>query len=400
MSPSIYAPVHAAHSLPTPTCSPAPDESKRILRQSADNELYAGLSAEEKARVAVMHSLSNSPEMLLSQLPVLSILGFGSNGCVLAATDQTSGPSTKKVAIKVIYKARVDSRVCSNETPAEIAILRQLSSKYPTSSILRYITDWEDSHHFYLVTEIFGSNWLAVTSQKDRPQEDTLLPLVFNSFHNGITIPHHLEIHSGSADMWAWSYAHRMHLFHTEGHSMLPLHPIRLLLQKIAHSLSLVHREGFYHGDVKIENILVEACSSGTGPAIRLADFGHARPAVTREGCLRYGTHAIAAPEFLRDSPYAPVQLDGRACDVFALGMVFYALLNEDGKLPPVVQRVHEGAVGYRGLLTADDGRYPIPQVPDLDAIGLDLLQGMLRVDPVQRLRIDEILTHAWFAMH
>ncbi|KAI8609686.1 kinase-like domain-containing protein [Chytriomyces sp. MP71] len=379
---------------PVPSC-----DSKTIADPSfgyTGPGLYTGLSSEDKARVAVMQSFANSPDYFLRRFMPRRVLGYGSNGVCIAAIDLQS-PSQTPVAIKVIYKAHAG--LTAKEIPAEVAILEDLSAACPNASIVQYRTHWSDTYHHYLVTELFGSNWLALCPNHHL-QTGELEPIIFTTLHNGTTTLHTLPIQPGSADMWAWMYAHRIHLHRTEHHTLLPLAPVRVLLREIAHGLAQLHARGYYHGDVKVENVLVQSAHASrcgaSGPFIRLADFGHAG----RLGAIQeYGTRAIAVPEFLADAPFGAGDLEGRESDVFALGMIMFSLLSVDGGLPAVTGMARSRQVGYNDLLAMDAGRYPIDELSDLDADARCLLHGMLKVDPRLRWTIQDVLKSPWLSL-
>ncbi|KAJ3391705.1 hypothetical protein HDU84_005467 [Entophlyctis sp. JEL0112] len=358
--------------------------------------LYAGLDSEHKARLAVVNAFARSTSKLLNTYRVIRIVGFGSNGAVLAATTADCGP----VAIKIIYKARASAISASyskpqslhQRVPSEIEVIKEFGApEYSEeSNLLRYVDDWQDENHFYLVTELFGSDWLAAVADSAGSSEK-LAALKFEVVRNGSSTEVSLGFSAGSSDLWAWAYAHRAHVWEVthHGHAFLPSVPVKRVVRGVAVALSALHKEGFYHGDVKAENILVQ-----TDSAVRLADFGHAHH--VSFGINSYGTQEMSPPEFLRDSPFSSEELDGRAADVFALGMVLFTLLTESGNLPRKVKDVKLGRIGYKALLSADSGFYPFDRLNDVNAEGIALLDGMCMIDPTRRLTIEQVLAHPW----
>ncbi|KAI8611215.1 kinase-like domain-containing protein [Chytriomyces sp. MP71] len=164
----------------------------------------------------------------------------------------------------------------------------------------------------------------------------------------------------------------------------------------MATGLCQIHAKGYYHGDMKIENCLVRSNPSNPdAPSIRLTDLGHCKP--VSAPIASYGTQDVSPPEFLFDSPIPREQVDGRAADVFALGMCLYLLLNADGELPRAVNAIRARMVGYQDLLSRDEGRYPLDEIADLEESAWDLLYGMCRVNPAERLTIEQVLEHKWF---
>ncbi|KAJ3015826.1 UNVERIFIED_CONTAM: hypothetical protein HDU68_012554 [Siphonaria sp. JEL0065] len=351
------------------------------FKAQQQKSVYAGLGSEAMARVAVFHAYSQSPTQFLNRYSVQRVIGFGSNGVVFAATHGSIA-----VAIKIIYKSKPSVQAT---LPAEVEILKHLNSDPSTSShLLKYIEDWQDVNNFYVVTELFGSDWLSSVSS-----EPEFKPISFPIQFNGSAISVSLPISAGSSDLWAWSYAHRAYMNQTEGHSFLPLMPVKQIVKQIGMALKEMHSKGFYHGDLKIENVLVR--QSSQGPQVRLADFGHTKH--TSFGIKAYGTAEVSAPEFLSDAPFGASTVDGRAADVFALGMLLYVLLSGDGLAPPTVQQVMKGKVGYSGLVSYNYGEYPLGDLPDLDDDAWELMFAMTRVDPTVRITVDQVLAHSFF---
>ncbi|KAI8616632.1 kinase-like domain-containing protein [Chytriomyces sp. MP71] len=379
--------------------SPTPESAVKVSASNALNALasqsaasskylYANLGSEEKARIAIINAAIQSPEKLLSAYKLHRVIGFGSNGVVASAQDSLG----RAVALKVIYKERAST--APTAIPPEVEVLSYLGEGQ-SDNLLQFVEHWQDSHHHYLVTELFGADWSQAVPAN---LSDTLRPLVFKTSYKSRTTIHNLPFNSGSSDLWSWAWAHRMHVQTTEGHSLLPVQPVKDLVRQVAQGLQFLHQRGFYHGDVKVENILVQDTAREGG--VKLADFGHANHASM--GIRQYGTAELSAPEFLADSPFRHhMTLDGRAADVFALGMVLYMLLSEQGTLPSAVYAMMGSkATGWEHLVLSDGGEYPLDSLADVDDHDAvwSLLLGMVRVDPGQRLTVEQVLSHPWFS--
>ncbi|KAJ3231492.1 hypothetical protein HDU81_003718 [Chytriomyces hyalinus] len=347
--------------------------------------LYEGLPSETKARVAIVNAASLNQSIFPARYALNSILGFGSNGVVLSALDVSTPTQFKPVALKIIYKEFIGHQ----PTSSEIEILLRFKSRTLTtpastssnhgSNVLEYVEHFQDVHHFYLVTNLVMSNW-AVTLQ-----DSQLTPLSFNTDAASYSLP----FWNGSSDLYSWNLYHRAHLLATEGHKLLPLMVVKHIVRSIAHALSKLHHDGFYHGDVKFENVLVE-CNKDQyeAPAVFLADFGHAKHYTL--GIREYGTFEMSAPDVLSDSPITWQERDGRTADVFALGILLYTLLSDDGQLPDAV-KTH---APYLELVRGSS--FPLKRMEDMEEDAWDLMQKMVRVDPTQRATVDEILSHPW----
>lgn len=145
----------------------------------------------------------------------------------------------------------------------------------------------------------------------------------------------------------------------------------------VTQSLRILHRAGLVHGDLKAENILVEA---GARPRTKLIDF---------DDCVRSGQPLPNTDEMVGDprfySPEMLHLLNGHedvdrittASDIFALGLMFYEY--ETGE-----KAVVGGGHNYpsEASLAGDTIRPARP----LESETLDqLIQGMLAVNPNDR---------------
>jgi transcriptional regulator with GAF, ATPase, and Fis domain len=129
----------------------------------------------------------------------------------------------------------------------------------------------------------------------------------------------------------------------------LPLETLLAALARAADQLTLVHRAGFLHGDVKPGNVIVEP-----GGSVTFVDLGLAAP--WRDG----GTPAegltprYAAPELFEGRP-----LTVRA-EVYALGVALKEMIDaapREDAAPAVVREL--GVVAERAMAASADERYP-----------------------------------------
>jgi tRNA A-37 threonylcarbamoyl transferase component Bud32 len=125
--------------------------------------------------------------------------------------------------------------------------------------------------------------------------------------------------------------------------------------------LAYAHERGLAHGDLKPENVLVEA--SGTA---RLADFGQAVPA---GHATTGGTAAYMSPEAVRGEALGP------AADLYSVGAVLYEALT--GR-PPLLAATEEALL--RLQLTGT----PEP-ISDLPETLWSLVASLLDKDPARR---------------
>jgi len=137
-----------------------------------------------------------------------------------------------------------------------------------------------------------------------------------------------------------------------EQHGPLPAPDALGLMDDLLDGLAAVHKAGLVHGDVKPENVLIDA----DGRA-KIGDFGSVRPA--DEGVTvtlgAAGTLCAMAPEQARGAPPT------RRSDVYALGALLYRLLT--GEHPIDLRDVATEAEAHARIRHTPP-RLPHPLVP------------------------------------
>ena len=156
----------------------------------------------------------------------------------------------------------------------------------------------------------------------------------------------------------------------------LSLEESKKLFSQIASAVYYAHELKCVHRDLKLENILLD----GNGHA-KLTDFGFTREMATRSQLETIcGTTVYMAPELIDRKNY-----DGFKTDIWSLGIILYTMINgympfdEDDENETKLKIVNEEPVLTQEWLSEDVE---------------DLIKGMLRKDPNQRITMEEILTH------
>jgi len=152
--------------------------------------------------------------------------------------------------------------------------------------------------------------------------------------------------------------------------------------RQCAAGLNDLQREGFAHGDVKPENILL----SGDG-GIKLLDLGFNRPTQRKRKTdktdsqqpaahkrLVTGTADYLAPEVLSRGEYDPV-----TADVYSFGVTLYRIFS--GRLPFYAENMAEMLRRHREVRAVPVGEL----VPDLPTTLSDLVMRMLSKQPLRR---------------
>lgn len=154
------------------------------------------------------------------------------------------------------------------------------------------------------------------------------------------------------------------------------------LFRQISCAVQQCHRNGFLHRDIKPENIfLANATSPGSSKrhvTAKLGDFGLAQRISETGGftCGRAGSNPYSAPEVEQGLEYS------YPADVWSLGVLLCAMLTADwpefddtGAVVSLVPREYEQCISVEAL---------------------ELMQRMLRVNPLERPTIKDVLCHPW----
>ncbi|KAG8459033.1 hypothetical protein KFE25_006578 [Diacronema lutheri] len=161
------------------------------------------------------------------------------------------------------------------------------------------------------------------------------------------------------------------------------------------------HSKGVAHRDIKLENILLQPSGQ-----LKLIDFGLAAlhdvvngrplPRVLKDKC---GSKSYAAPEVNAGRGY-----NGFAADVWSCGICLFAMLagffplDEAKEQDWRFRRFCRAEAAGQSVCEAIFGFYgrSCPFSPEAVA----LLEGMLRANPFERLRVDELLASPWLRHH
>lgn len=146
--------------------------------------------------------------------------------------------------------------------------------------------------------------------------------------------------------------------------------------REIVYGLDFLHTHNICHRDIKPENILLSSCYN-----VKIADFGFARFLKSNAAETSCGSPHYAAPEVIKAQPY-----DGKAADVWSVGVVLYTLLTgrrpfEDKSVKNLLQKIKNADY----------------QMPDLPPDVQDIIAKMLTVNPSERITISEIKKHPAF---
>jgi serine/threonine protein kinase len=150
-----------------------------------------------------------------------------------------------------------------------------------------------------------------------------------------------------------------------------------IFFRQVAGAIAYCHSFSVAHRDLKPENILI--CKF---PHIKVADFGicgFISPHKLMD--TFYGSPCYCSPECL-----CHIHYDGKKSDIWSLGVLLFAMVT--GELPWNTQNATLMSQQIvRGMYTIP---YPISRECR------DLISSMMKVDPRDRLTIEQVLNHPW----
>lgn len=249
--------------------------------------------------------------------------------------------------------------------------------------LIGYVEHFYDDCAFYLVMDRRGTRWGADDSNM--------------AFLNQWLQEHLLAISGSSDSQSSVSLNGSSSLFDfLRHHRQVPSHLVSDLFLQAASGLAYLHRQSVFHGDVKIENMIVE--ESGTGEhRLYLCDFGHSQKCNSGETLMcNYGTFPLFAPELIPNvvclQRFGDVDkmewFDGFAQDVWALGLVLYTLAF--GAPPSNLDDLCDGKLDLSQATH-------LPAIYSTEKVGHDcveLVQSMLAIDPNSRPTMEQVLAH------
>ena len=164
----------------------------------------------------------------------------------------------------------------------------------------------------------------------------------------------------------------------------IPEAHIREFMRQICRGLGEIHAQGIAHRDLKHENVFIDADC-----VLKIGDFGFAKLVGEAELLSSFkGTPVNMAPEIFHAHRRKGAFYD-KKCDVWSLGTMLYELVY--GQLFGDFKSVAD-----LQSFSSSEQEVQLPPGKSVSPACAELLLGMLRKDPRQRLNVSEIANHAF----
>jgi serine/threonine protein kinase len=150
-------------------------------------------------------------------------------------------------------------------------------------------------------------------------------------------------------------------------------------------ALDYMHSKGIWHRDVKVENFLISDHDSPVA-LILLTDLGLATKVSDNQKLSSdfVGTLGFAAPEIIQNNAY------DSSCDIWSLGVTTYTLLSGSSPFP------NSPECCLRRCIEKGAYFYPQRYWKHVSPEAKQFIDGMLCVDPAERMTVSEALNHPW----
>jgi len=154
----------------------------------------------------------------------------------------------------------------------------------------------------------------------------------------------------------------------------------KVFLRHLLNGLIELKKRGILHRDLKLANLLLKTDPDGN-EIVKIGDFGFARE-LPKEGLAETfcGTPLNMAPEVMEGHAY------NEKADMWSVGTILYEMLV--GK-PPFQG---ENLIHLHKVIKTTP--WTVPKHTTLSEEAIDLLTGLLQVDPKQRVGLDHVIRH------
>mmetsp|Transcript_28147 Transcript_28147/g.39601 ORF Transcript_28147/g.39601 Transcript_28147/m.39601 type:complete len:405 (+) Transcript_28147:23-1237(+) len=296
-----------------------------------------------------------------------------------------------------------------NDNPNEVRCAYLPSKRKSKKTNLGYVQFCnvlrKQGNEFHLTDEIVVvkvSYWNRMARAEDPQKEVAAMQLIGNDLTNVLGMIDAMDIPKRSLNL-VLPFCRDGDFFNAFKDEKCSEERARTLFGQVIQGLQQLHSVGVCHRDLSLENVMLDGNNcividlgmslripySCRGAPLDVTDIteGSARRLITPQAPC--GKPGYISPEIYRNrDPF-----DGEAIDVWSAGIIFYTMITGFGSYEWPDFTSDRLFVQMAQNLSALLRSWNSP-VSDL---AIDLMKGMLQVDPRLRLTTDEVLNHPWF---
>jgi len=251
----------------------------------------------------------------------------------------------------------------------QLVVVKQVRLDFARQALARQLqldNPWEESHILDALREL-GPHENIVQAQQQFEQEDCWYAVME---------------YCGGGDLWG--------TLEREPRNRLPEVQALPLFKQIFQGVRFLHTNGIAHRDLSLENVLLSHNNNGGGAGAfgtpKICDFGLSTDSdqTCRE---RVGKNYYMAPEVVAGDAYNP-----RAADMWSLGIILFVMLT-GSPLTPLASEKEEAFVALK--------EFGIERIVEtwhmsdlVSRATMDLLVGLLQIDPFARFTAEDVVVH------
>ena len=176
------------------------------------------------------------------------------------------------------------------------------------------------------------------------------------------------------------------------------------LVKQLAEALQYIHSKGLVHGDLKLENLMMDSWDSKEAQ-LKVVDFGctvqaHDESDYSKQLACFAKTIAYSPPEVLQSIGKHTIT-QTPAIDMFAVGCIIYCMLTGTHPFDPT-GKATDAEIAEIICRTAkedeflDEFVFSADRTAGLSQSAIDMMKRLLSPNPMNRMTTEEFCNHPW----
>jgi serine/threonine protein kinase len=163
------------------------------------------------------------------------------------------------------------------------------------------------------------------------------------------------------------------------------------IIHEICKAIEFLHTNDIAHRDLKPENLLYT--STDPDAVLKLTDFGFAK----ETNAFKSLQTPCYTPYYVAPEVLGPEKYD-KSCDMWSLGVIMYILLC--GYPPFYSNHGAPFSPGMKKRIRNGQYEFPATEWSRVTPDAKDVIRGLLKTDPDERLTIREVMQSKWVSQH